>query len=109
LGLVSTVAFLPEGKLLLSSYDYTAKLSDGGLGVALQTLKVYLEKANIVDLPDNKLLALVSSHRTVKLWDASLEVVLQTLKGYLGSVTAVAFLLDSKLLASASDDRAVKL
>jgi WD40 repeat protein len=46
---------------------------------------------------------------TVRLWDAATGAVLQTLGGHLGSVTSVAFSLDSKLVVSGSCDDIVRL
>jgi WD40 repeat protein len=43
------------------------------------------------------------------MWDAGSGAVRHTLKGHSGSVNAVAFSLDGKTLASASDDNTVKL
>jgi len=53
--------------------------------------------------------ALGSEDETVRLWDAVTGAVLQTLEGYLGPVWSVAFLPDSKLVASGSDDETVGL
>jgi WD40 repeat protein len=50
------------------------------------------------------MLASASADRTVKLWAAGSGTVLDTLEDHLGGVNAVAFSLDGKTLASASDD-----
>jgi WD40 repeat protein len=61
-------------------------------------------------LLDSKLVALGLGDKTVRLWDAVTGAALQTLKGYSSSVSLIAFLLDGKLVASASVyDKTVKL
>jgi len=52
------------------------------------------------------MLASASGDRTVKLWDAGWGAMQHTPEGHPSIINAVAFLLDGKMPASASDDRA---
>jgi len=45
----------------------------------------------------------------VKVWDVAMANVERTLKGYDSKVNSVAFSLNRKLIASASNDRTVKV
>jgi COMPASS component SWD3 len=60
-------------------------------------------------LPDSKLLVSVCSDCTVRLWDPGSGAALHMLKDHSDAVNAMAFSLDSKLLASTSDDKTVRL
>jgi len=51
----------------------------------------------------------VSNDETVRLWGAATGAALQTLECHTDLVMAVAFSLDGKQLASASDDQTVRL
>ncbi|KAI2732350.1 hypothetical protein CBS147332_1489 [Penicillium roqueforti] len=55
--------------------------------------------------PDDRVLASGSLDKIVRLWHPATGALTQTLEGHLGSVVAVAFSSDGRLLASSSDDK----
>jgi WD40 repeat protein len=90
---VSSVAFSPDGKQVVSgSDDQTVKLWDTATGAALQTLKGHSGSVTSVAFsPDGKQIVSSSSDRTVRLWDRATGTALQTLEGHSGSVNSVAY------------------
>ena len=69
-GLVDSVAFSPDGKLLASgSGDKTVRLWDAKTGEPIQTLTGHTEEVtSVVFSPDGSLLASGSKDMTVRLW-----------------------------------------
>ncbi|KAI5855157.1 WD40-repeat-containing domain protein [Tricharina praecox] len=131
-GSVYAVAFSSDGELLASGSDnHTVRLWYPTIGTFGDTLEGHSDPISAVAFsPDGKLLASASSDGTIRLWDPittlcravlrshSLRFLASasydrtcsgTLEGHSGSVSAVAFSPDSKLLASASDDHTVRL
>ncbi|KAK5344630.1 hypothetical protein LTR61_011603, partial [Exophiala xenobiotica] len=124
---VRSVAFSPDSTRLASaSEDHTVKIWDGSSGACLQTLEGHsFEISSVAFSPDSTRLASASRDRTVKIWDGSSGACLKTLEGHSASVSSgaclktleghsasirsVAFTPDSTRLASASEDRAVKI
>ena len=81
--LVSSVAFSPDGKLVMSgSHDGTVQLWDAATGEALQTLEGHSDEVTSVAFSlDGKLVVSRSHDRTVRLWDTAIGAALQTLEG----------------------------
>jgi WD40 repeat protein len=130
MGWVWGVAFSPDGTRLASaSGDGTAKIRDAGTGQEMLTLKGHTGAVyGVAWSPDGTRLASASgdaaSHPTgdqwgiiqqilkpgeIRIWDAKSGQEIRTLKGHMGPVYGVAFSPDGTRLASASNDRTVKV
>jgi WD40 repeat protein len=109
-GLVTALAFAPDGKTLVSgSDDNTVKLWDVASGKELRTLRGHAAPVRSVACsPDGKTLVSGSWDRTVKLWDVASGKELRTLQGHASDVASVAYSPDGKTLASAGDDASIR-
>jgi hypothetical protein len=110
-GPVSSVAFSPDGKRLVSgSQDHTLKVWDAQTGQQTLSLKGHTGGVTSVAFsPDGKRLVSGSDDRTLKVWDAQTGQETLSLKGHTGGVWSVAFSPDGKRLASGSTDSTVKV
>jgi hypothetical protein len=108
-GLVSSVAFSPDGRRLASA-GQAVKVWDTATGQETLILKGHTGPVTSVAFsPDGRRLASAGSDQTVKVWDAGTGQETLTLKGHTGLVTSVAFSPDGRRLASGSEDRTVKV
>jgi WD40 repeat protein len=110
-GLVYSVAFSPDGKVLATgSFDNTVKLWDFASRKELQTLKGHTAAVySVAWSADGTMLASGSQDKTIRLWDPKTGKTYRELKGHGDIVDAVAFSPDGKLLASCSSDKSVRL
>ncbi|MGB3536018.1 MAG: hypothetical protein WBA13_21195 [Microcoleaceae cyanobacterium] len=116
------VSFSPDGQLIASGgVDQTIKLWTPR-GKLLTTLNSHDDSVTSVFFsPNGTLLASASKDQTIKIWDLSQiqtflhsqpdsqTIVPLTLKGHQAMVASVAFSADGEMIASASEDKTVKL
>ncbi len=110
-GVVFSVAFSPDGRLLASgSDDETIKLWEVATGREVRTLEGHFGVVfSVAFSPDGRLLASGSWDATIKLWEVATGREVRTLTGHTSYVWSVAFSPDGRLLASGSDDKTIKL
>jgi WD40 repeat protein len=110
-GLIYSVAFSPNGKLLATaSFDNTVKLWDWPGGKEVGMLTGHAGPVYCVAFsPDGKMLASSSLDQTIRLWNVADGKPIRELKGHAGIVDSIAFDPDGKLLASGSADKTVRL
>src|SRR5262249_33166736 len=101
-GSVSSVAFSPDGKRILTgSPGGTAKVWDGDEGAELLSLKGHTSLVRSVAYsPDGKRIVTGSNDRTAKVWDALKGTELLSLKGHTHQVKSVAYSPDSKRIVT---------
>ena len=109
LAAVLSVAFSPDGTMLVSGSDGAIKLWDVASRQEIATLGhadwIWSASFSL----DGALLASGSSDGTIKLWDVANRQEIATLEGHTKWVQSVAFSFDGALLASGSDDNTIKL
>lgn len=116
LGWVNSVAFSPDGAMLVSgsssSYNGTLKLWDVSTGSNITTLgdiRTWRQAIQSVAFsPDGNTIA-AGSYGTVELWDVASESKIATLEGHPRWVGSIAYSLDGKKVAAGLNDDKVEL
>ena len=108
---VSSVAFSPDGRLILSgSWDNTLKLWGVETGMEIRTFVGHSSFVSSVAFsPDGRMALSGSKDKTLKLWNIAAGDEIKTLKGHTSSVYSVAFSSDGRLALSGSGDKTLKL
>ncbi len=117
---VSCVAFSPDGQLLAIGRSFGGiKLWQMPTRQEICTLTPSGTVSAIAFSPDGKLLASGSAGKTIKIWQIGTEEELRSLKtrsvgvtslkGHSDRINSLAFSPDGKILASASDDKTIKI
>ena len=108
---VSSVAFSPDGRQVLSgSDDFTLKLWDAASGALLRTFVGHSRAVmSVAFSPDGRELLSGSVDSTLKLWDAASGALLRTFAGHSGTVNSVAFSPDGRQVLSGGSDYTLKL
>ncbi len=110
-GSVRSVAFSPDGKMIVSGgMDGTVRLWDRAgnpLGAPLKGHKDYV--LSVAFSPDGETIVSGGSDGTVRLWDCAGNALLAPLTGHKGSVSSVAFSPDGQTIVSGGMDGTVRL
>jgi WD40 repeat protein len=112
-GPVSSVAFSPDGKRIVSASwaDETLKVWDAQTGRQTLSLRGWYTRG-ITSLgfsPDGKRIVSGSEDKTLKVWDAQTGQWTLTLKEHAGPVSSVVFSPDGKHIVSGSKDKTLKV
>lgn len=110
-GVVNSVAFSSDGKMLASaSDDTTVRLWDTMTGAHLRTLSGHRnEVLSVAFTPDGKTVASGSRDRSVRLWDTATGSPKNAIWKHQDLVWRVAFSPDGRTLATGSKDATVRL
>jgi hypothetical protein len=105
-----SLAFDPQGTLLIGGSGRTLMLWDAGSGELLKTLEGHEQSIQSVACdPQGETIATGSDDKTVKIWDLRHGSLLRTLEGHTSHVQGVAFDPQGAILASGSRDDTVNL
>ena len=110
IGSIQSVAFSPDGNMIVSCGGNNIHLWDSDTNQLLNTLIRHTEPINtVVFSPDGETIASGSSDRTIRLWDVNTREQIKTLMGHTDSVNSVVFSSDGETIASAGNDRTIRL
>ncbi|HUU12718.1 MAG TPA: protein kinase [Terriglobia bacterium] len=106
---VDSVAFSPDGRLLVAGSPKTIMVWDVTSASLEQTLSGHLDMVSVALSPNGHFLASADWNKSIGLWDVASGALKQTLSGHRAPVYSVAFSPDGRLLASGSADKTIKL
>ncbi len=99
------VLYSPDGRMLATFGENAVGVWNVADWKPLLQFKGLQDSATCVFSADSRLLAIGGKGKLVRVWDLRRKKLIHRLSGHEGSVDAIAFSPDSKLLATASHDR----
>jgi WD40 repeat protein len=110
-GLVCSVAFSPDDRILASSgKDHVVQLWDLKTGAMVHTLQRHTQLVfSVAFSPDGKLLASGSADGTIVLWDVTSGTRVRELAGYSKAPSVLAFSPDGRAVAAGRHDGTIRI
>jgi WD40 repeat protein len=103
---VSSAAFSPDGRHIVTASGRTARVWDAASGEMLRELRGHSEAVSGAAFsPDGARIVTASFDRTARLWDVASGEMLRELKGHSEGVASAAFSPDGARIVTASFDR----